>query len=257
MTIRIKALPAFSDNYLWLLINEKQATAAIVDPGSAAVCETFLEQENLELTAILITHHHWDHVGGIGQLTKHRQIPVFGPAAEHINGVSRPLADGDHVTLPALGIEFDVLDLSGHTAGHIGYLANNRLFCGDTLFSAGCGRLFDGTAAQLHDSLARIQRLPGDTLIYCAHEYTLDNLKFAQAVEPDNPAILQRITEVSALRAKNLPSLPVSLAMEQQYNPFLRTDRENIMQAVAAHSGHQIANSTDCFKYLRMWKDGF
>lgn len=257
MTIRIKALPAFSDNYLWLLVNEQQATAAIVDPGSSAVCESFLEQENLELTAILITHHHWDHVGGIAQLTKHRQIPVFGPAAENIDGVNRPLAGGDHVKLPALGIEFEVLDLGGHTAGHIGYLADKVLFCGDTLFSAGCGRLFDGTAAQLHDSLARIQRLPGDTLIYCAHEYTLDNLKFAQAVEPDNPAILQRITEVSALRADKLPSLPVSLAMEQQYNPFLRTDQENIMQAVTAHSGQHIENSADCFKYLRMWKDGF
>jgi hydroxyacylglutathione hydrolase len=149
------------------------------------------------------------------------------------------------------------MDISGHTAGHIGYLTDNKLFCGDTLFSAGCGRLFDGTAAQLHASIKRIGQLPGSTIIYCSHEYTLDNLRFAEAVEPDNPAIQSRIIEVEILRGKNLPSLPVTLEMEKRYNPFLRTDRENIMQAVAQHSGQKIDSSEDCFRYLRMWKDGF
>ena len=257
MTIRLMALPAFSDNYIWLLINDKAATATIIDPGTAAVCESFLEQEKLDLVAILITHHHWDHIGGIGKLTKQRDIPVFGPSAEHISGANRALTGGDHFSLPEMALGFDVLDLSGHTAGHIGYLTENILFCGDTLFSAGCGRLFDGTAAQLHHSLNRIQQLPTKTVICCAHEYTLENLRFAAAVEPDNPAIKQRVDEVESLRATNQPSLPVTLAMEQRYNPFLRTHKDSIMRAVSAHSGVPIDNSEDCFRYLRMWKDGF
>jgi hydroxyacylglutathione hydrolase len=257
MTIRLQALPAFSDNYIWLLINEQAGAAAIIDPGTAEVCESFLAQEKLDLAAILITHHHWDHVSGIEKLAKHRDIPVFGPAAEHISGVNRALIGGDRFSLPAMDLAFDVLDLSGHTAGHIGYLTENILFCGDTLFSAGCGRLFDGTATQLHNSLNRIRQLPAETVICCAHEYTRDNLHFAQVVEPDNPAISQRLEEVESLRARKLPTLPVTLAMEQRYNPFLRTDRERIMSAVAAHSGMRIENSEDCFRYLRMWKDGF
>ena len=257
MTVSVKPIPSLSDNYIWLIINDSEATVAIVDPGSSAGPISYIEKMNLQPAAILVTHHHWDHVNGIEELVNRFDIPVYGPATEYVPQLTTPLADNDNFSLPELKLGFDVMDISGHTAGHIGYLTGNKLFCGDTLFSAGCGRLFNGTAAQLHASLKRIGQLPDSTLIYCSHEYTLDNLRFAQAVEPDNSAIQSRITDVEILRGKNLPSLPVTLEMEKRYNPFLRTNRENIMQAVAQHSGQKIDNSETCFRYLRMWKDGF
>jgi hydroxyacylglutathione hydrolase len=257
MKVSVKPIPSLSDNYIWLIINDSEATVAIVDPGSSAGSISYIEQMNLRPVAILVTHHHWDHVNGIEELVDRYNIPVYGPATEFVPHLTTPLKSDDNFSLPELKLSFDVMDISGHTAGHIGYLTDNKLFCGDTLFSAGCGRLFDGTAAQLHASIKRIGQLPGSTIIYCSHEYTLDNLRFAEAVEPDNPAIQSRIIEVEILRGKNLPSLPVTLEMEKRYNPFLRTDRENIMQAVAQHSGQKIDSSEDCFRYLRMWKDGF
>lgn len=257
MTILITPLPSLSDNYIWLLIDPVNSTAIIIDPGVAIGCEKFFEQHNIRPVAMLITHRHWDHVDGIEQLQQKFDIPVFGPATEFIPCLTSPLNSSDSLNIPELDLDFQIVDLSGHTAGHIGYLLDEKLFCGDTLFSAGCGRLFDGTAEQLHASLQRIKQLPEETVIYCAHEYTLDNLRFAQAVEPDNEKVQSRIEEVKALRASNLPSLPSTLKDELRYNPFLRTDKENIMQAVAKHSGAHINNSEDCFRYLRLWKDGF
>ena len=257
MTITLKPIPSLSDNYIWLLINNTKSTAAIVDPGTSAGCEKFLEQEKIQPVAILVTHRHWDHVNGIEQLVNKYDIPVYGPATEFVPCLTTPLTENDDVRIPELELDLRVIDIGGHTAGHIGYLTDNKLFCGDTLFSAGCGRLLGGTAAQLHASLNRICQLPDDTVIYCTHEYTLDNLRFAQAVEPDNPHIQSRIDEVKALRAENLPSLPVTLEMEKRYNPFLRTSQKSIIQSVARYSGQQIENSEDCFTYLRMWKDGF
>ena len=257
MTVSVIPIPSLSDNYIWLIINDSEATVAIVDPGSSTDPISYIEQMNLRPLAILVTHHHWDHVNGIEKLVHRYSIPVYGPATESIPYLTTPLRDSDSFLLPELKQSFDVMDISGHTAGHIGYLTGDKLFCGDTLFSAGCGRLFEGTAAQLHASIRRISQLPDCTIIYCSHEYTLDNLRFAQAVEPDNAAIQSRREEVESLRNNNLPSLPVTLEMEKRYNPFLRTDRGNVMKAVAQHSGQKIDNSEDCFRYLRMWKDGF
>ncbi len=257
MTIQIKPLPSLTDNYIWLLIDTDSSTAIIIDPGTAISCEKFFEQQGISPVAMLITHRHWDHVDGIEQLQQKYDIPVFGPATEFIPCLTTPLNSNDSASVPELDLDFQIMDLSGHTAGHIGYLLDDKLFCGDTLFSAGCGRLFDGTAEQFHASLQRIKQLPTDTTIYCAHEYTLDNLRFAQAVEPDNEAVQSRIEEVKTLREKNLPSLPFMLKDELQYNPFLRTDKENVMQAVAHYSGVAIDNSEECFRYLRLWKDGF
>jgi len=257
MTITLKPLPSLSDNYIWVIINTSNSTAVIIDPGAATVCVNFLEQQSIRPVAILVTHRHWDHVDGIERLVQKYDIPVFGPAAEYIPCLTMPLNSSDSFSIPELKLDFQVMDLSGHTTGHIGYLTDNMLFCGDTLFSAGCGRLYDGTAEQLHATIQRIAKLPPETAIYSGHEYTLDNLRFAQAVEPDNPAVQSRVEEVKALRAKNLPSLPSSLENELRYNPFLRTDKENIMKTVAQHSGQKIDNSEDCFKYLRLLKDSF
>ena len=257
MNISLTALPAFSDNYIWLAINMQRSTAAIIDPGTADTCIDFLENKQISPVAILITHRHWDHTGGIAELLARYDIPVFGPANEKIQGITDRVTPGDHIKLDKIDTGFDVMDLSGHTSGHVGYLTEGVLFCGDTLFSAGCGRLFDGTAAQLYASLQRISALPGDTKICCAHEYTLDNLSFAATIEPDNSAIQQRIDEVRQLRSRDLPSLPVELREEKRYNPFLRTHLPAIATAVADHSGKNIDDSEQCFTALRMWKDGF
>lgn len=257
MSITLKPIPSLSDNYIWLIINHSNSTAVIVDPGTSAGCENYFEKEKIRPLAILVTHRHWDHVNGIEELVKKYDIPVYGPATEFIPCLTTPLAANERISFPEIGLDLQVMDIGGHTAGHIGYLTDNKFFCGDTLFSAGCGRLLGGTAEQLHATLNRISQLPDETVIYCTHEYTLDNLRFAQAVEPDNPDIQKRIDEVKDLRANNQPSLPFTLEMEKRYNPFLRTSQQSVMQAVARHSGQQIDNSEDCFRYLRMWKDGF
>jgi hydroxyacylglutathione hydrolase len=257
MTIRLKPLPSLSDNYIWLLINDDNSTAIIIDPGSSEPCESFFAQEGIKPVAILVTHQHWDHVNGIEKLVRDYGLPVYGPSTETIPCLTTALNTNDRFTLPGFDLDFEVIDLSGHTAGHIGYLTDGMFFCGDTLFSAGCGRLLGGTAAQLHASLQRIKKLPRNLTIYCTHEYTLDNLHFAQAVEPDNEAIQVRLNQAKALREKNQPSLPFTIDQEIRYNPFLRTDKESVMNAVAQHSGQKIENSEDCFRYLRMWKDGF
>jgi hydroxyacylglutathione hydrolase len=248
MTIRLKPLPSLSDNYIWLLINDENSTTIIIDPGSSEPCESFFAQEGINPVAILVTHRHWDHVNGIEKLVRDYDLPVYGPSTETIPCLTTALNTNDRFTLPGFDLDFEVIDLSGHTAGHIGYLTDGMFFCGDTLFSAGCGRLLGGTAAQLHASLQRIKKLPRNLTIYCTHEYTLDNLHFAEAVEPGNKAIQVRLNEAN---------LPFTIDQEIRYNPFLRTDKESVMKAVAQHSGQKIENSEDCFRYLRMWKDSF
>ena len=257
MTLRLKPLPSLSDNYIWLIINDENSSAIIIDPGSSEPCTHFLEQEGIKPVAILVTHRHWDHVNGIEKLVHEYNIPVYGPSTEYIPCLTKALKPDDSFNIGGFDLRFNVIDLSGHTAGHIGYLTEGMFFCGDTLFSGGCGRLFDGTAAQLHASLQRILELPRDLTIYCTHEYTVDNLHFAQTVEPDNEEIQIRLDEALALREKHQPTLPITINQEVSYNPFLRTDKESIRHAVARHSGQKIENSEDCFRYLRMWKDGF
>jgi hydroxyacylglutathione hydrolase len=253
--IDIIPLPAFRDNYVWLL--RRDEAAVVVDPGDAAVVERHLAAHRLELAAILITHHHADHVGGVAELIAGRSIPVFGPAAEPIAGVNRPLAEGDTVELPALGVQLQALEVPGHTRTHIAYLGPGVLFCGDTLFSAGCGRLLGGTAAQLHDSLRRLADLPDDTAVYCTHEYTLANLAFARAADPDNAARDAWLAECERLRAAGHPTLPSRIGRERRINPFLRTTELPVIAAVAAHSGVRPADSRECFAALRAWKDDF
>ncbi|MDD5248416.1 MAG: hydroxyacylglutathione hydrolase [Rhodocyclaceae bacterium] len=255
-SLEIVALPAFADNYIWAL-RARGGAVAVVDPGDAAPVLAYLAATGTQLAAILVTHHHADHCGGIDDLLARHPAPVYGPALEAIDGVDRPLADGDQVALAGLGIEFEVLAVPGHTRGHIAYYRRGMLFCGDTLFGAGCGRLFEGTAATMHASLARIRALPADTQIYCAHEYTQANLRFAAAVEPDNAAIRDRVADTAQLRAAGRPSVPSTLAVEAATNPFLRWDAPAVIAAAQAQLGRPATDPIEIFAAVREWKNRF
>ncbi|MCC4116577.1 hydroxyacylglutathione hydrolase [Aromatoleum toluclasticum] len=248
-------LPAFRDNYIWLL--RRGPWAAVVDPGDASVVEAALQEHGLRLVAILLTHHHDDHIGGVAELAARHHPAVFGPAGENIPGLTRRVGEGDEVVLDTLDLRFSVFAIPGHTTTHIAYHMPGVLFAGDTLFSAGCGRLFGGTAAQLHASLQRLAQLPGDTAVYCAHEYTLSNLAFARAAEPVNPERDAWLTECEALRAAGRPTVPTSIERERRINPFLRTDSPALLDAVTAQSGQRPADSGECLAALRKWKDVF
>lgn len=253
--LRIVPLPAFQDNYIWLI--QVGNHAAVVDPGDADVVEHHLTEHGLKLTTILVTHHHADHIGGLAALTTRRDIPVYGPAGESIAQLTHRVGDGDEVVLAEQGLRFTVLDVPGHTATHVAYLAPGMLFCGDTLFSAGCGRLLGGTAEQLHASLQRLATLPDDTAVYCTHEYTLANLAFACAAEPTNPERDAWLARCRALRAAGQPTLPSTIGDERRINPFLRTDRPEIIESVARQCGYRPADRLACFAALRAWKDRF
>lgn len=236
----IQAIPAFDDNYIWTITGNKSGLAAVVDPGDPQPVLAFLQARGLRLAAILITHHHGDHTGGIASLQQHapRQhtqspLPVFGPEREAIAGVNHGLREGDGVDLAELQLNMRVLEVPGHTHGHIAYFGNcaeqqHVLFCGDTLFAGGCGRLFEGSAKQMWSSLQKLAALPADTAVYCTHEYTLANFKFARHARPGDLRIGQRLDEVSALRAAREITLPSSIGLERQTNPFLLcTDAED------------------------------
>lgn len=247
-------IPAFKDNYIWLL--RKGAAAVVVDPGDAGPVLEVLGREGLALTAIVITHHHADHQGGVAGLLAHYPATVFGPADESITGLSRPLRGGETITLPGLGVAFAVIAVPGHTLGHLAYHGAGALFCGDTLFGAGCGRVFEGTMAQMLASLERLAALPGDTAVYCAHEYTQANLRFALAADPGNRLLQQRASEVAALRAAGRASVPSTLAQEKATNPFLRCSDP----ALVASAQRRVAQATsplEVFTALREWKNGF
>lgn len=227
----VVALPAFSDNYLWLLFSDGRAV--VVDPGDARVVERALTERALALDGILLTHHHADHTGGVAALAAAHACPVYGPAREDIAGVTRAVADADR--LAVLGAWFEVIEVPGHTRGHIAYWCEpaRSVFCGDTLFAGGCGRLFEGSPQQMWESLNRLAALPGDTRVYCAHEYTRANLRFARHVEPDNPALERRSLAVDALRAAGLPTVPSTVAEERATNPFLRCTEPGIVRRAA------------------------
>ncbi|SEN17327.1 hydroxyacylglutathione hydrolase [Pseudomonas sp. ok272] len=254
--IQISALPAFTDNYIWLLQDHHSQCCAVVDPGDAAPVQAWLAQHpQWRLSDILITHHHADHVGGVEQLKQATGAKVYGPANEHIPGRDIALNDNDRASI--LGCEFEVIAVPGHTLGHIAYYHHGLLFCGDTLFAAGCGRLFEGTPAQMHHSLSRLAALPEDTLVYCTHEYTLSNLRFAVAVEPDNADIAERFKKVSQLREDGHISLPSTVALEKLTNPFLRTGETSVKQKIDEREGTDNRAPGEVFAALRAWKDRF
>lgn len=265
--MELLALPAFVDNYIWMLHNGVEAI--VVDPGEAAPVERALDASSLKLVGILVTHHHGDHVGGIEALLPRLQGPVIGPAHETIPGRTRAVSEGNRLQL--LGLEWQVKDVPGHTAGHVAYFCESVqttgagsdapiLFCGDTLFSGGCGRLFEGTPEQMADSLDRLGRLPANSRVCCTHEYTLSNLKFAHAAEPTNADITNYTARCESLRAQGLPTLPSTLSQERLVNPFLRSVQTEIsaeLLAAARQHGATTTNPVAVFTALRQWKNEF
>ncbi|GAB4063699.1 hydroxyacylglutathione hydrolase [Uliginosibacterium sediminicola] len=251
-TMQIVPLSAFRDNYIWALV--ANGAAVVVDPGEAAPVQRFLADQALRLAAILITHRHNDHIGGVAELNADGNVPVFGPPS--IACVTQPVQDADRFTLPGVAAEISVLAVPGHTEEHLAYLLGEHLFCGDTLFAGGCGRLLgSSSAAELYASLQRLAHLPPQTRVHCAHEYTLSNLRFALQVEPDNAALQARLAACSALREANQPSLPSLLADELASNPFLRVDQAAVRSAVSRYTGKVLAAPDEVFAALRRWKD--
>lgn len=255
--LTIQAVPAFKDNYIWFIQEPDSRKLLIVDPGDATPVIDAIEQQQLDPVALLITHHHSDHIAGIEELVNYYGIPVFGPKYEAIPSLTYPLSACDELNINPAFPPLTVLDVPGHTRGHIAFLIDGNLFCGDTLFGAGCGRLLGGTAEQLHHSLQLIASLPEQTKIFCAHEYTQANLRFATHVEPNNAEIRQRIVDTDALVKNGKPSVPSSLGLELKTNPFLRCQQPEVIQAAQQFSGHQLHRSDAVFTTLRSWKDQF
>jgi hydroxyacylglutathione hydrolase len=253
----VHPVPAFQDNYIWLIQAENSHKVLIVDPGAANPVLAALSKKNLEPVAILITHHHCDHIDGIEALLQHYDLPVYGPASENIPALTNPLTACDGLIVDPEFPKFSVFDTPGHTAGHICYMAENNLFCGDTLFAGGCGRLLGGTAPDLFNSLTQLSQLDADTEIYCAHEYTEANLRFAEAVEADNPALDRRIAEIRIRRANNQATVPSLLKDELATNPFLRSHVSNVKRAAELYAGRPLNNTEAVFTTLRQWKDNF
>lgn len=258
-TLSLVQIPAFDDNYLWLLHNGKDAV--VVDPGDPAPVQAKLASLDLKLKAILVTHHHSDHVGGVDALRNATGAQVYGPYFENIPEPVQRVGNGE--TLSLLGIGFEVLEVPGHTAGHIAYFHAGSplhptplLFCGDTLFSGGCGRLFEGTPAQMLQSLETLAALPDETLVCCAHEYTLSNLKFAMAVEGSNTDLMAYLAQCQALRAQGIPTIPSRIGLEKKINPFMRSKMPSVIQSVQ-RTNPSAQTDTDIFAALREWKNRF
>ena len=260
--LQVVPVAAFKDNYVWTLRNASHA--AVVDPGEARPVLDYLKREGLTLAAILATHHHPDHVGGIAELVAMKKVPVFGPKGEPIPELTHPVGQGDEVVIPELkdaatapAPSFDVLDIPGHTRAHVAYYGLESLFCGDTLFACGCGRVFEGTAQQMLDSLTKLAALPDATRVYCGHEYTLANIKFARTVDPGNSVLAAREDKVAKLRAAGLPTLPSTLGEERATNPFLRCAEPVVIESANKYLGARMADPVRVFAAIREWKNRF
>ena len=250
----ITAIPALRDNYIWVIHNDRGAI--LVDPGETAPALDFLHSRSLQLEAILCTHRHNDHIGGIAKLREVYNVPVHGRRHPNNPHITNDLREGDQLQLEAFSIRFDIIEIPGHLDDHIAFIAPDILFCGDVLFGAGCGRNFEGTPAQLHHSLQRLALLPDTTRVYCAHEYTAANLHFALACEPDNPAIKERIAATQKLLADHLPTLPSSIALEKSTNPFLRCAQPAIIHTLQQR-GLSDTSELGVFTALREWRNNF
>ena len=264
--LTVNAIPAFQDNYIWMLSIADDNKVFVIDPGDAAPVLEKIQKNKLELAGILITHHHADHTGGVATLKKSYNIPVYGPAQSPFDGITQPLIDGD--SCEVLGHTLSVKAVPGHTLDHICYYYNDsgkaalaetkpQLFCGDTLFLAGCGRLFEGSAEQMMKAMQFFKQLPDDTEVYCTHEYSIANLAFAEAVEPQNKMIQAAIDRCKSLREQNVPTIPTNIRQEKQINPFLRTGAESIQLAANHHTGRTLDSEQEVFAAIRQWKDGF
>jgi hydroxyacylglutathione hydrolase len=256
--LNVTPIPAFNDNYLWLFHAEGSRQCGIVDPGDAEPVLRHLTDYDLELAVIFITHHHGDHTGGIGKLLQAFDVPVYGPDSSNIHAVTRKLGEGDTVNI--FGETFRVLEIPGHTLDHIAYFAEGNppiLFCGDTLFAGGCGRVFEGTHRMMYGSLQKLAVLPPDTMVYCAHEYTLANLAFAHAVTPDSAPLADRMSREKARREEDMPTVPTTIRAELETNPFLRCTDADIIAAAHGQSGRLVSAPDEVFGIIRSWKDSF
>lgn len=253
--LTVTPIPAFNDNYIWALHDERHAL--LVDPGDATPCISFLEQNGLDLVAVLVTHHHGDHVGGIPVLAARYHPRIYGPELEPVDGLTHRVSGGDMIEITELGLQIEVLSTPGHTRGHVAYLDGIRLFCGDTLFACGCGRLFEGTPAEMLSSLKKLSQLPDTTQVFCAHEYTLSNIRFAKTVDPKNPRLQKREKMDTARRQAGLPTLPSTIALEKATNPFLRCHEPGLLKAAQEILKHPAKDDVEVFTALRKAKDSF
>jgi hydroxyacylglutathione hydrolase len=250
---QVVPVKAFSDNYVWTIRDGN--CAAVVDAGEAAPVLAYLAAEKLELVAILSTHHHNDHVGGNAELLRHFKVPVYGPRDERIDNVTHRLREGERFRLPHFDIEFEVIDCPAHTRTHIAFHGDGMLYCGDTMFAAGCGRLFEGTPQQMHEALTKFMRLPDVTRVYCGHEYTMANVRFAKAADPGNTALLELEASAKKLRDANQPTLPSNIAQEKATNPFVRCTEPGVVAAASKHAGRALADAVSVLGVLREWKN--
>jgi hydroxyacylglutathione hydrolase len=253
--LEIVPLPAFQDNYIWTL--RQGSHAAVVDPGEAGPVKEYLAREGLRLAAILATHHHPDHVGGIDELIAADKVPVFGPKGEPIPAMTHPVGQDDKIEIAELAATFSVLAIPGHTRAHVAYYGVGSLFCGDTLFACGCGRVFEGTPAQMLHSLTKLAALPDETKVYCGHEYTLANIRFARAVDPDNRLLAAREARAQKLRDAGLPTLPSTLGEERATNPFLRCAEPAVVESANKYLGARASDPVRVFAAIREWKNKF
>lgn len=251
-------IPAFDDNYIWALRGHTPDKIVVVDPGDADVVLSYLRNHEAQLVGILVTHHHWDHTGGVEALTERFNVPVYGPANSPFSGITEPLEDGSEIEV--LDNRLQVRAVPGHTLDHIAYLQPDQrpqLFCGDTLFLAGCGRLFEGTPQQMQAAMDYFASLPDETEVFCTHEYSIANLRFAQAVEPQNAAITRALERCTERRQDKRPTLPSTIGAERQYNPYMRTREASVKSSAEQHCGRDLINEIEVFAAVREWKNQF